>query len=227
MLFFQEYESRRRDIIVVISNSKKDDRGRFISQKRTISTNEFEHVNLIVQLDEIVVDQSEFLSIEKNQNDLNENDHNNQLKDSEQRNTDQIVRDQTYDDVDSSQSREFILNVSKYRREFRQFSMKLVYILQKIISASLIIIDDNIVNKKLSNFKKLIKDHVIVYDWIDKYKNYHVLNRHIIILHKRILHSKQYLVDKIINWFNILFDEFRKKWKFFKTIFFKRWNDFN
>ena len=75
MLFFQEYESRRRDIIVVMSNSKKNDRGRFILQKHMISTNESEHVNSIVQLNEVVVDQDEFLSIEKNQNDLNENDH--------------------------------------------------------------------------------------------------------------------------------------------------------
>ena len=111
--------------------------------------------------------------------------------------------------------------------ESRQFSMKFVYTLQKIISASLIIIDDNIVNKKFSNFKELINNHVVVYDWINKHKNYHVLNHHIIISHERVLHSKQYLVDKIVNWFNILFNEFRKKWKFFKTTFFKRWNDFN
>ena len=115
----------------------------------------------------------------------------------------------------------------KRRHESRQLSMKLVYTLQKIISASLIIIDDNIVNKKFSNFKELIKNHVIAYDWINKHENYHVLNRHIIISHERILHSKQYFVDKIVNWFNIFFDEFRKKWEFFKIIFFRRWDDFN
>ena len=47
-------------------NSKRNDRERFILQKRTILINEFEHVNLIVQLDEVVVDQNKFLSIEKN-----------------------------------------------------------------------------------------------------------------------------------------------------------------
>ena len=60
-----------------MSNSKKNDRERFISQKRTISINEFEHINLIIQFDKIVVDRSEFLSIEKNQNNLNESDHDN------------------------------------------------------------------------------------------------------------------------------------------------------
>ena len=95
---------------------------------------------------------------------MNENDLDDQSKDFEQRNIDQIVRDQTYDDVDSSQSRESILNVSKHRRESQQFSMKLVYTSQKITSASLIIIDDNIVNKKFSNFKKLIKNHVVAHD---------------------------------------------------------------
>ena len=59
-----------------MSNSKKDDRERFILQKRTISTNEFKHINLIVQLDEIAVNRNEFLSIEKDQNDLNKSDHN-------------------------------------------------------------------------------------------------------------------------------------------------------
>ena len=76
-----------------MSNLRKDDRERFISQKRTISTNEFEYVNLIVQFDEIVVDQDEFFLIEKNQDDLNENDHDDQSKNFEQRNIDQIVRD--------------------------------------------------------------------------------------------------------------------------------------
>ena len=66
MLFFQEYESRRRDIIVVMSNSRKNDRERFTSQKRTISINEFEHVNLVVQFDEIVVDRNESFSIKEN-----------------------------------------------------------------------------------------------------------------------------------------------------------------
>ena len=83
MLFFQEYESRRRDIIVIISNSRKNGRERFTSQKRTILTNEFEHVNSIVQFDEIVVDQNEFFSIKENQNDLNENEHDDQSKDFE------------------------------------------------------------------------------------------------------------------------------------------------
>ena len=105
--------------------------------------------------------------------------------------------------------------------------MKLVYTSQKIISANLIIINDNIVDKKSPNFKELIKNHVVAHDWIDKHENYHVLNRHTIVSHERILHSKQYFVDKIVNWFNILFDEFCKKWKFFKAIFFRRWNDFN
>ena len=76
-----------------MSNSKKNDRGRFTSQKRTISINEFEHINLIVQLNEVVVNQNESLPIEENQNDLNESDHDDQSKDFEQRNTDQIVRD--------------------------------------------------------------------------------------------------------------------------------------
>ena len=76
-----------------MSNSKRNDRGRFTSQKRTISTNEFEHVNSIVQFDEIVVDRNESLSIEENQNDLNESDHNDQSKNFEQRNIDQIVYD--------------------------------------------------------------------------------------------------------------------------------------
>ena len=147
-----------------MSNLRKDGRERFILQKRTISTNEFEHVNSIVQFDEIVVDRNEFLSIEKDQDDLNENNHDDQSKDFEQQSTDSIVRDQAYDYVNSSQSREFILNVSKRRRESRQLSMKFVYILQKITSASLIIIDDNIINKKFSNFKELIKNHVVAHD---------------------------------------------------------------
>ena len=147
-----------------MSNSRRNDRERFISQKCTISANEFKHVNSIIQFNEIIVNRNKFLSIEEDQNDLNKNDHDNQSEDSEQRNIDQIVRDQTYNDVDSSQFREFILNVSKYRRESRQFSMKLVYTSQKIISANLIIIDDNIVNKKFSNFKELIKNHVVAYD---------------------------------------------------------------
>ena len=145
-------------------NSRKNDRERFILQKRTISANEFKHVNLIVQFDEIVVDRSEFFLIEKDQDDLNKSDHDDQSKDFEQRNIDQIVRDQAYDDVDLSQSREFILNVSKRRRESWQSLIKLVYTSQKIISANLIIIDDNIINKKFSNFKKLIKNHVVVHD---------------------------------------------------------------
>ena len=147
-----------------MSNSKKNDRGRFTSQKRTISINESEHVNSIVQLDEVVINRNEFLSIEKNQNDLNESDHDDQSKDFEQRNIDQIVRDQTYDDVDSPPSRESILNASKHCRESRQLSMKLVYTSQKTTSTNLIIIDDNIVNKKLSNFKELIKNHVVAHD---------------------------------------------------------------
>ena len=48
-----------------MSNLRKNDRERFISQKRTTSANEFEHVNSIVQFDEVVVDRDEFLSIEK------------------------------------------------------------------------------------------------------------------------------------------------------------------
>ena len=64
-------------------NSKKDDRERFTLQKRTISTNKFKHVNLTVQLDEIAVNRNEPLSIEKNQNDLNESDHDDQSKDFE------------------------------------------------------------------------------------------------------------------------------------------------
>ena len=76
-----------------MSNLKKNDRERFTSQKYTTSINKFEHVNLIIQFDKIVVDRNKSLSIEKNQNDLNENDHNNQSKDFEQRNIDQIVRD--------------------------------------------------------------------------------------------------------------------------------------
>ena len=210
-----------------MSNSRRNDRERFIFQKRTISVNKFEHVNSVVQLDEIVVDRNEFFSIEEDQDDLNKSDHNDQSENFKQRSIDQIVRDQTYDDVDSSQSCEFILSVLKRRREFRQFSMKFVYTLQKIISASLIIIDDNIVNKKFLNFKELIKNHVVVYNWIDKHENYHVLNRHIIILHERVLYSKQYFVDKVVNWFNIFFDEFYKEWELFKAVFFKRWNDFN
>ena len=95
---------------------------------------------------------------------MNESDHDDQSKDFEQRNTDQIVRDQTYDDVDFSQFREFILNVSKRRRKSRQFSIKLVYTSQKIISTNLIIINNNIVNKKFSNFKELIKNYVVVHD---------------------------------------------------------------
>ena len=95
---------------------------------------------------------------------MNENNHDDQSKNFKQRNINQIVRDQAYDDVDSSQLREFILNVSKRCREFRQFSMKFVYTSQKITSASLIIINDNIVNKKFSNFKKLIKNHVVAHD---------------------------------------------------------------
>ena len=67
-----------------MSNSRRDDRERFTSQKRTISANEFEHVNSVVQFDEIVVDRNEFLSIEENQDDLNESDHDDQSKDSEQ-----------------------------------------------------------------------------------------------------------------------------------------------
>ena len=64
-----------------MSNSKKNDRVRFISQKHTILINEFEHINSIVQFNEIVIDRNKFLSIKKNQNDLNESDHDNQLKD--------------------------------------------------------------------------------------------------------------------------------------------------
>ena len=95
---------------------------------------------------------------------MNENDHDDQLKDFKQRNIDQIVRDQAYNNVNSSQSHKFILNVSERRRESRQFLMKLVYISQEITSANLIIIDDNIVNKKFSNFKDLIKNYVVVHD---------------------------------------------------------------
>ena len=60
---------------------------------------------------------------------MNESDHDDQSKDFEQRNINQIVRDQMYNDVDSSQSYEFILSVSKRRRKFRQLLMKFVYIL--------------------------------------------------------------------------------------------------
>ena len=74
-----------------MSNLKKNDRERFISQKRTISTNEFKHVNLIIQLGEIVVDRNEFLSIEENQDNSNENDYDNQSKGFEQHNIDSIV----------------------------------------------------------------------------------------------------------------------------------------
>ena len=97
--------------------------------------------------------------------------------------------------------------------------MKFMYTLQKIILTNLIIIDDNIVNKKFSNFKELIKNYVVAYNWINKYKNYYVLNRHIIISHKRILHLKQYFINQIVNWFNIFSGEFCKEWKFFKIIF--------
>ena len=64
-------------------NSRKNDRERFISQKHTISINEFKHVNSIIQFDEIVVDRNEPFSIEKDQDDLNENDHDDQSKNSE------------------------------------------------------------------------------------------------------------------------------------------------
>ena len=56
-------------------NLRKNDRARFILQKCTTSINEFEHVNLIIQFDKIVIDRKKFFSIEKNQNDLNESDH--------------------------------------------------------------------------------------------------------------------------------------------------------
>ena len=69
-----------------------------------------------------------------------------------------------YNDVDFSQFREFILNALKRCRESQQLSMKFIYISQKIILISLIIIDENIVNKKFLNFRKLIKNHVVVYD---------------------------------------------------------------
>ena len=49
-----------------MSNSKKNDRERFIPQKRTILKNEFKYVNLIIQFNEIAVDKGEFLSIEEN-----------------------------------------------------------------------------------------------------------------------------------------------------------------
>ena len=210
-----------------MSNSRRDGRGRFTSQKRTISANESEHVNSVVQFDEVVVDRDEFFSIGKDQDDLNESDHDDQSEDSEQRSIDQIVRDQAYDDADSPQSREFILSALEHRRGSRQPSMEFVYTSQGITSASLIIIDDSIIGKKSSDFKKLVKDHVVAHDWIDKHENYHVLNRYIIASHERVLHSKQYLVDKVVNWFNTLFDESRKEWKPFKTIFFRRWNNFN
>ena len=58
-----------------MSNSRKNDREHFTFQKHMISINESEHVNSVIQLDEVVVDRDEFLSIEENQNDLNENDH--------------------------------------------------------------------------------------------------------------------------------------------------------
>ena len=54
---------------------KKNNRERFISQKRTILINESEHVNSIIQFDEIVVNRSESFLIEENQDDLNESDH--------------------------------------------------------------------------------------------------------------------------------------------------------
>ena len=69
-----------------------------------------------------------------------------------------------YDNADFSQSREFILNVSKRRRESRQFLIKFVYTSQKIILINLIIINNNIVNKKFSNFKGLIKNYVVAYN---------------------------------------------------------------
>ena len=53
MLFFQKYKSRRRDIIVVMSNLRENDRERFILQKRTILANELKYVNLIVQFNKI------------------------------------------------------------------------------------------------------------------------------------------------------------------------------
>ena len=60
-----------------MSNLKRNDHERFTFQKRTISINKFEHINLIIQFNEIVVDRDELFSIEKNQNDLNESDHDN------------------------------------------------------------------------------------------------------------------------------------------------------
>ena len=67
-----------------MSNLRKDDRKRFISQKRTISTNKFKHINLIIQFDEIVVDRDELLLIKENQNNLNKNNYDNQLENFEQ-----------------------------------------------------------------------------------------------------------------------------------------------
>ena len=61
--------------MIVILNLRKNNRERFISQKRTISINESEHVNLTVQFNEILIDQNKFLSIKENQNNLNENDY--------------------------------------------------------------------------------------------------------------------------------------------------------
>ena len=74
-----------------MSNLKRDDRERFTSQKRTISINKSEHVNLIIQFDEIVVDRGEPFSIKKNQDDLNESDHDDQSKDSEQQSINSII----------------------------------------------------------------------------------------------------------------------------------------
>ena len=94
-------------------NFKKNDRERCILQKRTISINEF------VQFDKAVINRNKYFSIEENQDDLNENDHNDQLKDFEQCNINQIVRDQIYDNFNISQSRKFIISVFKYCCESR------------------------------------------------------------------------------------------------------------
>ena len=210
-----------------MSNSRRDGRGRFTPQERTTPANESEHVNPAVQLGGVAVDRGEPLPTGEDQDDLDESDHDDQPEGSGQRSTGQTVRGQAYDDADPPQPRGSTLSAPERRRGSRQPSMEPVYTPQGTTPASLAIIGGSIVGKKPPDFKGLAKDHVVAHDWIDKHEDYHALNRHTIAPHERVLHSKQYLVDKAANWFNTLSGEPRKEWEPFKAAFFRRWDDPN
>ena len=93
----------------------------------------------------------------------------------------------------------------------------------------IVIIDESLQRKKLSNFFDKKRNHIETINWFDKHENSHRLNRHMIASNTRIDYFEQYLIKNVINWFKTLSFVLRneKFWIEFRERFLQRWDDSN